>query len=144
VLGISANDALGYIAWLARTGRLRGARLCTEVEWERAARGADGRATPTGHRLEPDQANVFGLSAEAELMGPDEVGSHPASISVYGLFDTAGNAFEWTRGDQPDTYVARGGSYYHDRKTADLANRNVSSPVLRDPSAGMRLCATPP
>jgi formylglycine-generating enzyme required for sulfatase activity len=144
VVGISANDALGYTAWLARTGRVRGARLCTELEWERAARGADGRSTPTGHRLEPDDANVFGLSADAELMGPDEVGTHPASVSVYGLFDTAGNAFEWTRGDQPETYVARGGSYYHDGKTADLANRNVSSPVLRDASAGMRVCATPP
>jgi formylglycine-generating enzyme required for sulfatase activity len=76
-------------------------------------------------------------------MGPDEVGIHAGSQSQYGLFDTAGNAFEWTRGERADTYVARGGSYYHDRKTADLANRNQSSGVLRDPTAGMRVCATP-
>jgi formylglycine-generating enzyme required for sulfatase activity len=144
VLGISANDAAAYAAWLARTGRLPGARLCSELEWERAARGADGRATPTGRTLEGDDANVSTMTYELDLMGPDEVASHPASVSLYGLFDTAGNAFEWTRGEQPGTYVARGGSYYHDRKTADLANRNQSSGVVRDPTASMRVCATPP
>jgi formylglycine-generating enzyme required for sulfatase activity len=144
VLGISASDAVAYTAWLARTGRMPGARLCTELEWEHAARGADGRSSPTGRRLETDEANVFGLSSDLDMMGPDEVGSHPASVSVYGLFDTAGNAFEWTRGAQPDTYVARGGSYYHDRKTADLANRNQSSGVVRDPTASTRVCATAP
>jgi hypothetical protein len=59
------------------------------------------------------------------------------------LFDTAGNAFEWTRGERPGTYVDRGGSFFHDRKTADLNNRNESSGLLRDPTSGMRLCATP-
>ncbi|HEY0985577.1 MAG TPA: SUMF1/EgtB/PvdO family nonheme iron enzyme, partial [Kofleriaceae bacterium] len=143
VLGISASDAAAYTAWLARTGRMPGARLCSELEWERAARGADGRATPTGRLLDGDDANVSAMTYEVDLMGPDEVMSHPASVSPYGLFDTAGNAFEWARGEQPGTYVARGGSYYHDRKTADLANRNQSSGVLRDPTAGTRVCATP-
>jgi formylglycine-generating enzyme required for sulfatase activity len=143
VLGISASDAVAYTAWLARTGRLPGARLCSELEWERAARGTDGRSTPSGRLLEGDDANVSAMTYELDLMGPDEVMSHPASVSQYGLFDTAGNAFEWTLGDQPGTYVARGGSYYHDRKTADLANRNQSSPVLRDPTASTRVCATP-
>jgi formylglycine-generating enzyme required for sulfatase activity len=143
VLGISASDAAAYAAWLARTGLVPGARLCSELEWERAARGADGRATPTGRPLEGDDANVSAMTYELDLMGPDEVMSHPASVSQYGLFDTAGNAFEWTRGDQPGTFVARGGSYYHDRKTADLANRNQSSAVLRDPTASTRVCATP-
>jgi len=142
VLGISAVDAAAYAAWLARTERLPGARLCSELEWERAARGADGRSTPSGRVIEGDDANLD-ATYQRELMGPDEVGAHPASISPYGLFDTAGNAFEWTRGERPGSYVVRGGSYYHDRKTADLANRNETSSVIRDPTAGMRLCATP-
>jgi formylglycine-generating enzyme required for sulfatase activity len=142
VLGISALDASAYAAWLDRTGRIPGARLCSELEWERGARGADGRNTPSGRVLEGDDANVD-MTYGRDLMGPDEVGAHPASVSQYGLFDTAGNAFEWTCGQQPGSYVARGGSYYHDRKTADLANRTESSDSLRDPTTGMRLCATP-
>jgi formylglycine-generating enzyme required for sulfatase activity len=142
VLGISATDAAAYAAWLARTGRLPGARLCSELEWERAARGADGRTTPTGRVLEGDDANISAMTYDLDLMGPDEVGSHAASASPYGLLDVAGNAFEWTAGERAGTYVARGGSYYHDRKTADLSNRNQSSGVLRDPTAGTRVCAT--
>jgi len=143
VLGISANDATAYAAWLDRSGALRGARLCSEVEWERAARGADGRTTPSGRVLEGDDANID-ATYERELMGPDEVGAHPGSVSPYGLFDTAGNAFEWTTGERPGSYVVRGGSYHHDRKTAALSNRNESTSGLRDPTTGMRLCATPP
>jgi len=142
VLGISAADAVAYAAWLARTGRLPGARLCSEVEWERAARGPDGRTTPTGRVLEGDDANID-QTYERDQMGPDQVGSHPASNSPYGLFDMAGNAFEWTLGERPGSYVARGGSYHHDRKTAELPNRNESSGELREPSAGTRICATP-
>ena len=142
VLAISANDATAYAAWLDRSGRLPGARLCSEVEWERAARGADGRTTPSGSVLDGDDANIDATYGR-ELMGPDEVGSHPASISPYGLLDTAGNAFEWTRGERPGSFVVRGGSYHHDRKTAALSNRNESTSGLRDPTTGMRLCATP-
>jgi formylglycine-generating enzyme required for sulfatase activity len=143
VIGISLQDARAYAAWLARTGRLPGARLCSELEWERASRGADGRNTPTGRVLDSDDANISAMTYDFSLMGPDEVGLHPASISQYGLLDTAGNAFEWTLGEHPKTYIARGGSYYHDRKTADLANRNQSSDEVREPTAGMRVCATP-
>ena len=43
--------------WLDRTGRVPGARVCEEREWERAARGADDRMYPHGDNLEPDDAN---------------------------------------------------------------------------------------
>jgi eukaryotic-like serine/threonine-protein kinase len=142
VLGISGADATAYAAWLDRTRRLPGARLCSEIEWERAARGADGRTTPHGVRIDGDDANVDATYPDT-LRGPDEVGAHPASISPYGLFDMAGNAFELTLGELPGSYVSRGGSYYHDRKTADLANRNPVSGITHDAAAGTRLCATP-
>ncbi|HET9622405.1 MAG TPA: protein kinase [Kofleriaceae bacterium] len=140
VLGISATDAAAYAAWLDRTGRLPGARLCSELEWERAARGPDGRDTPTGRVLDGDDANLDSTYPR-DLIGPDEVGSHPASASPYRVLDTAGNAFEWTRGERPGVIVARGGSYFHDRKTAELANRNETSATIRDATAGIRLCA---
>jgi formylglycine-generating enzyme required for sulfatase activity len=115
--------------------------LCSELEWNRAARGADGRDTPSGTALGLDDANVD-ITYGRDHMGPDEVGSHPVSDSPYGAADMAGNAFEWTRGERPDTYVILGGSYFHDRKTAILANRNEASKSLRDASAGMRVCAS--
>jgi formylglycine-generating enzyme required for sulfatase activity len=140
-LGITADQAEAYTAWLDRTGTLPRARLCTELEWNRAARGADGRETPTGSVLAPDDANVD-ITYGRDHMGPDEIGSHPASNSPYGAADMAGNAFEWVRGERPGTYVILGGSYFHDRKTAGLANRNEASKSLRDASAGMRVCAS--
>jgi eukaryotic-like serine/threonine-protein kinase len=142
VLGISAVEAEAYVSWLDTTKRVVGARLCTEVEWERAARGPDGRNAPSDHVIEGDDANIDATYGR-DHMGPDEVGSHPASISPYGLNDMAGNAFEWTRGERAGTYITRGGSYYHDRKTADLANRNESGATLHDAALGMRVCMTP-
>ena len=143
VLGLSAGDAEAYAAWLARSGGVAGARLCSELEWERGSRGPDGRTTPNGHVLDGDDANLDQTYGR-EQMGPDQVGLHPASASPYGLQDTAGNAFEWVRGERAETYVARGGSYFHDRKTADLTNRNEAAGTLHDPTAGVRLCATLP
>jgi len=145
ITGISARDVDHYAAWLDRTGRVVGARLCTEIEWERAARGADARHYPHGDR--PDHVNVdiaYGPSAR----GPDQVGSHPASASPFGLEDMTGNAFEWTRAEHDGGYVLKGGSYYHDRKTANLTNRNTIPADLgadmHDATLGVRLCASPP
>jgi hypothetical protein len=74
-------------------------------------------------------------------MGPDEIASHPESESPFGLHDVTGNAFEFTLGETPGEYVAKGGSYYHDRKTANIANRYVLPGSAKDPSLGLRLCA---
>jgi formylglycine-generating enzyme required for sulfatase activity len=144
VLGVSADDATAYAAWLDRTRRVPGARLCSEVEWERAARGADGRGYPAGHPLELDDANIDETHGQA-LKGPDEVGSHPASRSPFGLDDTSGNAFEWTVSENAEEgYTLRSGSYWHDRKSAHLTNRAYIDAKVHDPNIGFRLCATPP
>jgi formylglycine-generating enzyme required for sulfatase activity len=140
VTGISASDASAYAVWLDRTGRVPGARLCTEVEWERAGRGADGRDYPSGR--DPADANVD-VTHGLGLMGPDEVGSHPASNSPFGLVDMTGNAFEFTVSERGG-YILRSGSYQHDRKTAHLANRSAINSMVRDAALGFRLCATPP
>jgi eukaryotic-like serine/threonine-protein kinase len=142
ITGISATLAESYLAWLDRTGRVVGARLCSEVEWERAARGADGREFPHGAALEQGDANID-TTYGRELMGLDEVGAHPTSTSPFGLADMSGNAFEWTRGEHGG-YVVRGGSYFHDRKTANLTNRAALPPDLRDATLGLRVCANPP
>jgi hypothetical protein len=74
-------------------------------------------------------------------MGMDEVGAHAASTSPFGLSDTSGNAFEWVRNEHGG-FLVRGGSYYHDRKTANLTNRApLGDGELRDATVGLRLCA---
>ncbi len=142
ITGISARDAEQYAAWLDRTGRVPGARLCNELEWEHAARGADGRIYPAGDHLDPDDINVD-TTYTRDLMGFDEVGAHPTSTSPFGLVDMSGNAFEWTVSERRDAYIARGGSCYYDRNTANLANRTAQIPEFHDATLGVRMCATP-
>jgi formylglycine-generating enzyme required for sulfatase activity len=146
VTGVSAADAVAFALWLKRSGRLPGARLCTEYEWERAARGADARREyPHGSRLAPDDANfdeTYGKRAAA--MGPDEVGSHPASRSPFDVDDLTGNAFEWTASSlEPERYVVRGGSYFYESSTNLLPNRQNPEPEYRDANVGLRVCADP-
>lgn len=146
VTGISFQDAEAYVAWLGRSGRVPGARLCTEQEWERAARGVDGREYPHGDRLAPDEANIDSTyGKEPGGFGPDEVGSYPASRSPFGVEDMAGNVWEWTRSAlEPGKAVVRGGSYYYAATTARASNRELPEPSLRDLTVGLRVCADPP
>jgi formylglycine-generating enzyme required for sulfatase activity len=143
VVGISIDDARGYVEWLDRSGKVPGARLCTELEWEKAARGSDGREYPHGDGLEVDDANFDDTYAKAPLgMGPDEVGSHPISKSPFGLDDMAGNVWEWTRSSLAEgEYAARGGSWYFGLNSARTTDREVTEPSFRDVTVGMRVCA---
>lgn len=146
VSGISFSDAEAYARWLHSSGRLPGARMCTEDEWERAARGADGRPFPCGHTLRPDDANydeTYGRVGNA--YGPDEVGSHPSCPSPVGLLDASGNVWEWLRSTSPTSEVVyRGGGFYEGALSSRLANRNVGDPHMRDVQNGVRLCADLP
>ncbi|MFL5345527.1 MAG: protein kinase domain-containing protein [Hyalangium sp.] len=146
VTGIAFDDAEAYTKWLARTGRVPGARLCSELEWERAARGVDGREFPHGDTLGPDDANVdLTYGKEPGGFGPDEVGSHPLSRSPFGVEDMAGNAWEWAVAWlQPGKPMLRGGSYYYAVSSARSSNRELPERTLRELSVGLRVCAEPP
>jgi formylglycine-generating enzyme required for sulfatase activity len=90
VTSISWIHAVLYCTWLSEvTGTP--CRLPTEAEWEKAARGTDGRVYPWGNRWNPLLANTpdggFGKLAP--------IGKHPEGISPYGLYDTVGNVWEW-------------------------------------------------
>jgi eukaryotic-like serine/threonine-protein kinase len=142
VSGISWDDVMAYAGWLERTGRLRGARPCTEHEWERAARGADDRLFPHGNRLGPDDANfaeTYGRVSEA--FGPDEVGTHPGSDSPFGIADLAGNGWEWVSAvSGTDTVAIRGGGWYHNPLAARSNNREPVEKSLRAITVGLRIC----
>jgi formylglycine-generating enzyme required for sulfatase activity len=144
---VSWEDATAYAEWFAST-RFAGARLCTEREWERAARGADGRAFAHGDVLHPGDANYQETYAvDAEQMGADEVGSFPSDVSPFGARDMTGNDSEWvadkTDGALPGIHVARGGYGFNVTFNARAAVRHVY-PDGPHPSVGFRICAEMP
>jgi formylglycine-generating enzyme required for sulfatase activity len=120
-------------------------------EWERAARGADGRSYPHGEKLEATDANVDITYDRKELArGPDEVGSFPGSDSPFGVSDLAGNVWDMVVGPPTAAHPTgepwmKGGSWYHGIITALATNRNIGDPKLRDLRQGLRICtsATP-
>jgi formylglycine-generating enzyme required for sulfatase activity len=142
VTGITGTDAEAYASWYQRRHNLK-VRLCTEREWERAARGADDREYPHADVLSARDANIdIAHEKNQALFGLDETGSHPQSQSPFGIQDMAGNANELTtsafdRGD----YVIRGGSYYQNSNTARSTNRGLITKTLKAAAVGFRLCA---
>jgi serine/threonine protein kinase/formylglycine-generating enzyme required for sulfatase activity len=143
VTGVSAGDVRAYAAFVAeRTGLP--VRMCQESEWERAARGADGRTFPHGQRVLPDDVNyeaTYGRGSDA--VGPDEIGSHPASASPFGVQDMAGNAFELVAGAPGEQWV-RGGAYAFDILASRTEMRDRFDADLRNVAIGFRLCADVP
>ena len=90
VVGVTWHDACAYCQWLSQqTGR--NYRLPTEAEWEKAARGTDGRTYPWGDRWIDGRCNVGG--ERGQLMA---VSAYPDGASPYGCRDILGNTQEWT------------------------------------------------
>jgi formylglycine-generating enzyme required for sulfatase activity len=160
---VSWPDALAYSRWLDRTLRdsagtppelealLReGWRITlpTEVEWEKAARGTDGRIFPWGDRPAPEQANFMGRSTVP-------VGSFGCEECPWGIADMSGNVWEWTRSPfqatpydtaaaAPDLredalWVMRGGSFVDREQNVRAAVRGGADPGARRPFIGFRL-----
>jgi len=144
VMGVSWNDAQAYAAWVSRV--IPGARLCNELEWERAARGADGRVYPHGDRLEAGDANFdMAYGQKALAFGPDVVATHPESDSPFGVADLAGNVWEWILlTTAPAEAWYRGGGFYQDGVSARSNNRLKVDPETRSVQIGLRLCADAP
>jgi formylglycine-generating enzyme required for sulfatase activity len=130
MVGVTWYEAVAYCAWLTGVLRQGGtigqhqvARLPSQVEWERAARGTEGRAYPWGDAFDPARANT----GESGLGQTSPVDMYPGGATPdTEVYDLAGNVWEWT-GDKlkgvGEAYYVVGGSWLFGADTARCVAR---------------------
>ena len=147
VAGVSPAHADAYCRWLARkTGRPF--RLPTSVEWEKAARGADGRFFPWGNGPDPTYANVryWAKAPKSEGAVPNPVRRFPQDLSPYLAYDMAGNAHEVCADTVTPVGLrsVRGGSWARPQQRGRLTSRLSQGRAKPYKSTGFRLACDPP
>ena len=163
VVLVSHADANAFCKWRSEKEGIA-VRLPTEEEWEKAARGRDGREYPWGEEFDFNRLNCADHHVGKELKGYDEwkeefknvfyemnkaralttkVGRFADGASPYGCHDMAGNVWEWTSSkNDNDSVVLRGGSWYHGSGKCRCAYRNCLGPDYRYNDIGFRCART--
>jgi formylglycine-generating enzyme required for sulfatase activity len=156
VFGVNWEQAQTYCEW-------REARLPTEAEWEKAARGDDGRTYPWGEIMTCRVANYGGTEESGGCMGDTSAaGAYPTGASPYGVYDMGGNLYEWIADWYDSNYYAnspaenppgqnkgsfkvlRGGSWDYDASDARASYRTDSDPVNQSNDVGFRCVVAAP
>ena len=158
VVGVTWYEALAFTRWLSeqlvgnsaklsitgesgrlldglKTGKYQ-AVLPDEKQWEKAARGTDGREYPWGKGADPNRANYD----ETGIGTTSAVGAFPGGQSPYGILDVSGNVWEWTASPYDTaSYVLRGGAFNNQSDFARCAFRGWGAPDDRDSYLGFRV-----
>ncbi len=151
VVEVSWDDAVAYCQWLAKTTG-QPYRLPSEAEWEKAARGTDGRIYPWGNQWDAKRCNIYEGGKKGRTT---PVGFYPKGASPYGCLDMAGNVWEWVS-SQYKAYpydpadgredleavalrVWRGGSWWDNQNGARCAFRSRNFSHDRGPNWGFRI-----
>jgi eukaryotic-like serine/threonine-protein kinase len=139
VTSISFDDAVAYADWRSEVeGRVL--RLPTEAEWEKAARGVDGRLYPWGDRFESTYCNC--RTSREHAAGLQPVGSFPVDVSPYGVEDMAGGVMEWCGDDEhPQARRVRGGAWNRTGRECSVVGGFSLPPWMTGTAIGLRLVA---
>jgi formylglycine-generating enzyme required for sulfatase activity len=132
VVLVDWNDAMAFCEWAGKS-------LPTEEQWEKAARGTDGRLYPWGDEFDEKKCNCFLTRIEK----PTPVDKFPNGASPYGCVDMAGNVWEWTSSPKEAGYVMRGGSYFEGDVRVRSYIRPWGIPELKGLNCGFRACYVP-
>lgn len=129
IVGVSWYEAVAYC-------NFTGGRLPTEQEWERVARGKEGRQYPWGDEF----ANSLANTSEQEIGSICPVGLFSKGVSDDGALDLAGQVWEWTSSEfAPSKYALKGGSWGSNSNYAKSSYRFGLNPEVRDWYVGLRI-----